>query len=116
MTNLNPQVATVPVNELSACYANFAFYDQNNLPYTPVAVSYRIDAPRYNKQVLDWTAYSGMAPTISIPITSAQNAKQVEADPQELRIVTIRVSIPGGNTRYDRVVYSLTALPEATYS
>jgi hypothetical protein len=113
--SLAPQPASTPVNELSTCYANFSFLDQFGNPYTPSAVSYRIDAPWYNAQVADWAAFSGtLGPTIQIPITSAQNAKQVETDPQELRKVTIRITLPGGGTRYDRVWYTLVALPEAT--
>jgi hypothetical protein len=82
VTSLTPQPASTPVNELSTCYANFSFLDQFGNPYTPSTVSYRIDAPWYNAQVADWAVFSGtLGPTIQIPITGAQNAKQAEADP-----------------------------------
>lgn len=111
-----PQVASQPVNELSTCYANFSFFDQNGNPYTPTAISYRIDAPGYNAQILDWTTFTGtLGTSISIPVTGPQNAKQVESDPEEQRKVTIRITIPGGAMRFDRVWYSIIALPEATY-
>lgn len=113
--SLAPQPASAAVNELSTCYANFTFADQNGNPYIPTSISYRLDAPEYNTQVLDWTSFTGsITSSISIPITSAQNAKQTEVDPKELRKVTIRVGIPGGGTRYDKTWYTLIALPEAT--
>lgn len=117
-TSYAPQPASAAVNELSTCYANFAFFDQNGNPYTPAAVTYRIDAPGYNVQVLDWTSFGGtLGTTIAIPVTSPQNAKQSETDPEELRKVTIKITLPGsGGIRFDRVWYTLIALPEATYT
>jgi hypothetical protein len=114
---LTPQPASAAVNELSTCYANFTFYDQYGNLYTPIAVSYRIDAPGYNVQILDWTVFSGaLGTTIAIAVLGSQNAKQVETDPEELRKVTIKITLPGGNTRYDKAYYTIIALPEATYS
>ena len=112
MTTLNQQAITA-VNEQTACYVNLAFVDQSGNPYTPSALSYRIDSLTYNQEVQDWTAVSsGLTPTMTLVVSAAQNAK-LGSEPSELRRVTWRVTAPGGDSRVDKATYSLQAVPQA---
>lgn len=106
--------AVASVNEQTECYANLSFLDQSGNPYTPTALSYRVDAPRKNTNIVPWTTLVGpFAITWVITITAAQNTK-LDNDPSELRQVTVAITAPGGSQRKDYQVYSLAAIPVRT--
>jgi hypothetical protein len=68
------------INERSAFTATANFYDDTASPWStsiPTSAKYRIDAignnPACSTAIVDWTALSAAA-SISIPVTSANNA------------------------------------------
>lgn len=106
---IGPAVAAV--NEGSECYANLSFFDQSGAGYVPTALSYRVDSPRYQQNVVPWTVLPPpFAATWVIVITAAQNAK-LGPEPMELRRITVKITAPGGALRNDSQTYALMQIP-----
>jgi hypothetical protein len=109
------QVPMVAVDEQTESYVNLTFTDQNGNPYVPTQVQYRIDAVRQNVNVVPWTTaptpYTPVPYVIVVP--AASNFKQ-DADPVEMRQVSVKITAPGGSVRNDQQTYALIKVPVRT--
>ena len=100
--------ADVGVLDGSECYCNAVFRDVNGVAYTPTSLSYQIDDLTNSVNVVPMTAYTGtLASTLSITITSTQNAMNPASKLRERRQVLLKIGVPGGTFRYDRASYVL---------
>lgn len=76
----------------SACLVNASFFDTDDEPLQPNALSYRIDDVESGAQVLDWTPIAQLAVSVQIVVTAGQNALITNSRMQETHQVTFRVT------------------------
>lgn len=89
-------------NEKSTVMLTVAFKDEDGTAVTPSAATYRIDAITEGHTVLASTSLSGLSTSVSIHITSAQNAALSNA-PYSERVVTVEYDY--GTTKHGTAEY-----------
>ena len=102
----NPTV----VNELSSCYAQATYFDQNGVSYVPQSVQWRLDDITNNVAITGWTPVATPTASDQIAISAASNAMTNANNKLEKRQVTVQATAPGGATRYDYITYDLINL------
>mgnify|MGYP001548383624 CR=1 FL=1 len=99
------------VNDLSVCYVTAAFFDQSNNPAVPVSLNYRIDDVTNESNILPWTALSPTDTSITVTVTSAQNAMSDNDDNiSETRQVLFKATGTDGQPYYVPFYYDLRRL------
>lgn len=78
------------VNERSSWVLTAAFFDEDKVPVTPTAGTYRIDDPASRTEILDTTALPSLDESVDIPITSEQNRIIRSRSKSEIRLVTVQ--------------------------
>lgn len=100
----------VVVNELSECYANVTFLDQNGLPYTPTAIQWRLDNLTDEAQVTAWTIVTPTGPTMVFTIPSASNSMLSPSRNVQTMEIAFKITAPSGGVRYDYAQYDLVRI------
>jgi hypothetical protein len=79
------------LNERSTLILTVSFFDEDGVPVTPDAATYRIDSVNGNRgtNILSATAISPLDTTADIEITSEQNNILRNREAFEIRVVTI---------------------------
>jgi hypothetical protein len=99
------------VNELSSAQLTISFLDERGNAMTPVTVDYRIDCMTTERAILPWTSAGAPSSTMTITITSAQNAIINEANGFETKMVTVRANY-GETTEFtSQYAYQVENLP-----
>lgn len=97
--------------EGSACLVNASFFDTTGSPLVPLALSYRIGDVASGAQILGWTTVT-VGSTISILVTSAQNALISNSLNHETHQVLFSVTDPSNNGPfYARCLFDLLRIP-----
>jgi len=95
------------INEGTEIKLDLTHLDDNDVKFTPTAVSYRIDDLTNDREVLDWTSISTPTSTNTITITQTTNQLRSRAQPKELRQVTVNVTDSSGGVSQDTFYYTL---------
>lgn len=85
-------MSTLVVNEASALFLTFTFYDEAGNPVTPTTVDWRLDDitdPHTPVEIRAWTSLTPGNP-INAQVTGAQNAMQDPTRNYEERLVTVK--------------------------
>jgi hypothetical protein len=100
------------INQLSQCYVTINYLDENDNPFTPSAVSWRVWDGTNNVLLQDWTAIGGTLGTSSqIIIPPTLNQLGSEDNPNELRVVIFQITLIATVIRYDFQGYTIIAVP-----
>jgi hypothetical protein len=94
------------VNQSSACSATAEYLDENNKPFVPALVKYKVDDISNGRNVVPYTDIAGPGISSRVTITSEQNA-MLAAHLRETRRITFEVTAPGGDIQYPFAEYDL---------
>ena len=79
------------VKEGSVCYVRAEFYNRDGAPTTPDTLEYRIDCLTTQTEILGWTSVTPYE-TTEILITATQNRVIDQANPEEVKQVTVKAT------------------------
>lgn len=85
-------MAEIFINENSALFLKFSFFDEDDAPLVPATVDWRLDDitdPHNPVQIVDWAALTPST-VVSHQITAAQNVLLDQGNNFESRLVTIK--------------------------
>ncbi len=102
------------VNEKTTIWVTVAFQDRTGVATTPSSATYRIDCLTSGAAILASTAVSGLSSSTEIEVTSAQNAIQVSANPEEFRRMTVTANYGTGDVMVEEFDWIVKNLPFAS--
>jgi len=102
------------VAENSTYVLTVAFLDRNGMPATPSSATYRIDEATMegdeDAEILTDTAISGLASSVELTITPAQNAIVNDWKPFEERVITVTATYGVNDVKVDQYPYRVKNL------
>jgi len=110
------------VNERTTLVLTANFIDEDSLPVTPSAATYRIDDEASKISILPVTSFPSLSTSVDIEITSAENRILKERHASETRTVTVEFDYGSGKhgtSAYKyRVMnlYGVATVPSASIS
>lgn len=79
------------VNEKSPLYMTMVFTDENDAPFVPTTIEWRLDDREDDSEIVAWTALGSPASTMNVTIPASNNIIVTETKTRERRSFGIRI-------------------------
>ena len=97
--------ATITVNELTTLLVTVNFWDEDGLPVTPTSATYRIDDEGSRTAILAETAISGLAASVTLEVTTTQQAMVNANTAKEQHVLTVEWDYGSGRHGTDECAW-----------